>query len=161
MEQETGNKKGSEYKRKEVGENDEQWPTPALCACVLHLPHMTLTFTSWPPLLKYLSSFLTEVKMTKEGRKGNLTFNWKNITLLTVKTVPLRSVPELDTRVCAHEGTYLQSRETEPPTRPREKRGEPEALTLGPCLTSGIGYWRSLEFRSQREKICCFSPAAG
>lgn len=51
MEQEMGNKKEWEYKRKEVGENDEQWPTwvimpnpvKALCVCVLNLPPVTWT----------------------------------------------------------------------------------------------------------------------
>lgn len=149
MEQEMGNKKESEYTRKEVGENDEQWttwvirpnPVKAICVGVLHLPPMTLTPSFLTPASQVPQLFSDRSENDQRRQKRQFDFKLKRYNAFNIKTVPLRSIPELDVHVCAR----TPSRETHSlPHSPARgegswKRWHSGAVSL---VASGIGRHR-------------------
>lgn len=131
-------------------------PVKAVYVYVFNIPHGTFTHYLLIP-----TSILTEAKMIKDCRKGNLALSWTNrcyiyktwiFILSVVKTVALQGTPELGKRECSLVCTHTQAQEAYSPTHPSEEWGRLESLrNSGPvlrvasCTGGSIGRWNQHE----------------
>lgn len=116
-------------------------PIKALCACVLRLPHMTLTFTSWPPLLKYSALFWQKWKWPKKVEKAIWPSTEKILHFEQLKLFLCEAFQSW-THTCAHRRARTSSRERQSlPRGPERNEGSQKLWHWGPVLqvASGIG----------------------